>query len=337
MIILTQGNGYAAALDFAPRMDVRIAETEGSDTYSGIIDKVDPSRIPDSAEDVIDFTGGGKIRGVRQFGGSALGCSINSFSDVNLRIAQEIGMKIPAIYKQEPPTPAAHIGKNTWLEIKPGVEYSVRGYWDGTVFSMFAITGRWNKSLAGDIGPMMSGAICTAFSILEHENPLKEKFAKLAEYITDKKDDYRGPIYITVVDDGTHLWYKDIYFGFRAPEEYALTRLAPAVHVYFGGNKAFGKGYVVAEAVTLYEAEIINADACLAAELRLDQVFASGDRIVPTALRVGYVVGKGATFAEAAVDACRIVTLTCPQFGYRADAGKRAKEWYYHVRKRIKG
>lgn len=337
MIIYTQGNGYAAALDFASKEHVVIAEAEGSDNYSGIIEKFPADKIEGSGATVIDFTGGGKIPGVNQYGSSALGCSINSYSDVNLRIAQEIGLKIPALYKTEPPTPATQIGKSTWLEIKPGAEYSVRGYWGGEKFSMFAITGRWNRSLAGDIGPMVSGAICTAFSILDHENPLSAKFDKLAQYISDKHDSYKGPVYITVIDDGTHLWYKDIYFGFRTPEEYALSRLTDPSHVYFGGNISFGKGYVVAKAVTLYEPDLINVEASLPEEIRLDNVFAANGRVVPTALKIGFVVGKGKTFADAALDADAIAARVCPQFGYRTDAGKRAKEWYYHVRKRIKG
>ena len=334
MIILTQGQGYAASLDFIGKDRVTLVDPTGSTSFDGLIDKSET--IPADAQEVLNFTNG-IYSSPDSIGASALGFSINSYADVNLRIAQEIHLKIPALYKSSPATPAVQIGKSTWLETKPGVEYSVRGYWDGEEFGMFAITGRWNRALAGDVGPMLPGAIGTAFSILPHENPLKEQFDRLALYIAEKGDRFIGPVYITVIDDGTFMWYKDIYFGFRFPEEYSLSRLAPLGVPYTGAAKAFGKGYVVTTAVTLYDPAEINVDAVPPAQARLDNIVRRGDTIVSNGFKVGYAVGKGQTFAEAAEDAAQIAMLVCPDFGYRADAGKRAKEWYYHVRKRIKG
>lgn len=337
MYFITQGSGYSAALDFSRQQDSVILDLHRMDTFNGIIPKIaSAAEIPAGAE-IINLS-----NGVEQFpgdiGASPLGFSVNGYSDVNLRIAQEISLKIPALYKTEPTTPSVQVGKTTWLEIKPGTEYSVRGYWTGDRFTMFAITGRWNRALAGDVGPMLSGAICTGFSILDHENPLRSAFDKLGQYILDKHDRFRGPIYITVVDDGTHLWYKDLYFGFRFPEEYVLTRLASPETTYLGTHEAFGKGYALSMAVTLYDKDVLNLDNVSPAEARMDNLRVHPQEgLLPTAFKVGYVVGKEKTFADAAADAVEIAQKICPNFGYRTDAGKRAKEWYYHVRKRIKG
>ena len=338
MYFITQGSGYSAALDFHKgKLDATIIDLNGSPHFDGMIPKAKTMECIPADAIALNFTNGAVQRPFGDIGASPLGFSINAYADVNLRIAQEIKMKIPALYKQEPPTPAVKIGSSTWLEIKPGVEYAVRGYWDGEAFTMFAITGRWNRALAGDVGPILSGAICTGFSILEPENPLKSQFDALADYIRDKKDRFRGPVYITVIDDGSHLWYKDIYFGFRFPEEYALARLSSVEITYLGGNVAFGKGYSLAMAVTMYDKDPLRLDDVSVAEARLDYVRVDGRKVIPNAFKIGYVVGKGKTFADAALEAVEIARKVCPNFGYRTDAGKRAKEWYYHVRKRIKG
>lgn len=337
MYFITQGSGYSAALDFSKERDSILLDLHHMNNFNGIVPKVRSlSEIPAGAQ-VVNLS-----NGVEQYpgdiGASPLGFSINGYADVNLRIAQELKLKIPALYKAEPAIPSVRVGKETWLEVKPGTEYSVRGYWTGERFVMFAVTGRWNRALAGDVGPMLSGAICTGFSILDHENPLSVAFDLLGQYIKDKRDRFRGPVYVTVVDDGTHLWYKDLYFGFRFPEEYVLTRLSSPETTYLGSNIAFGKGYALAMAVTLYDKEPLDLDAVSPAEARMDHIlFTEADGIIPTAFKVGYVVGKEKTFADAATDAVEIAQKICPNFGYRTDAGKRAKEWYYHVRKRIKG
>ena len=337
MYFITQGSGYSAALDFqSKKLDATIIDLNRTPNFDGMLPKATTIECVPPDEIALNFTNGVQQR-IGDIGVSPLGFSINAYSDVNLRIAQEIKMKIPALYKQEPHTPAVKIGASTWLEVKPGVEYSVRGYWDGSAFAMFSLTGRWNRALAGDVGPVLGGSICTGFSILEHENPLGAHFAALADYIRDKHDRFRGPVYITVVDDGSHLWYKDIYFGFRFPEEYALTRLSSPANTYLGGNAAFGKGYSLAMAVTLYDKDKLDLSAVSPEEARLDYIRAEGNTIVPNAFKIGYVVGKGKTFADAAAEAVEIARKICPNFGYRTDAGKRAKEWYYHVRKRIKG
>lgn len=340
MVLHTQGAGNAHAfLLAANRPKVKLVNPY--EAFHGILDQRtwdDPGVIEDPIHvifpDAVNFDERYRALGHRVFGRSRIALEINGFVDVKYTVARDCSFQIPKMYTHDPGGFVRQIGKNVWIEKKIGTQIWFRGFLFGKDIRMTAVYGENRHPFAGNLGKeMLYPMITYGCSWFYSKFPVRKSFDKLIELLV--ADGYQGPFAVCLTAKDGQFWFEDMKIGYGDDEEFLLSMLVedPAISL-LGEAENYNKGFAITVRATGEDNwNSVTEDLfrkCFAG----DMIHHPKNKLVQM-LGSPAVAGYGYRFKEAYKNLVVACERYFPGYGYRADAGKRANEWYYNFKQEV--
>lgn len=340
MVLHTQGAGNAHAFTLAANRPM-IRMVNPHEAYPGILDRRtwdDPSVIDDPLHvifpDAYNYDERYRQLGRKVLGRSRIAIEVNGFSDCKYSLARDCGFKIPKMYTHDPGGSVRKIGQSVWIENKIGHPIWFRAFLQDGEIRMPAVYGTNSFLMAGNLGKEMPAPVLTyACSMFYSDFPEKKCFSALVENL--KADGYQGPFAVCLVGVGGEFWFRDMHIGYAGDVEFALTLLTedPASSL-LGELPNYSKGFAItARAIGEDNENPISED--LFRKVHADDMIHVSKKKIVQLLGSPVVSGYGHRYKEAFKNLVAAAEIYLPGYGYRADAGKRANEWYYNFKQEV--